>query len=309
MPKVSIIIPTYNRANLLPRSIKSILNQTFKDFELIIVDDGSTDNTKEVVEEFQKKDSRIKYIRREVNSGGAAIPCNLGIKNSQGEYIAFVGSDDECLPEWLEKQMKCFEKSDKVIDVVSCDVIRVDLNGRRIGVIAKPRKTTSDEIIRNLFLPHVTVGNIVIRKVVLEKIGGYDENLIVHEDWDLWLRLVEADFKFKFVNEELYVSYFHLSSTSAIINPLVRIKNIKYFLEKHKDIYSRYPKGKAKVLRHLGNAYCLGGFIKEGSKCFLEAIRLNPLDFRNYLNLIICLGGGRFFRFIRKIRQYLPFEI
>ena len=107
-PKVSVIIPTYNRANLLARAIKSVLNQTFQDFELIVVDDGSTDNTRKVVEEFQKKDSRIKYIFQE-NSGGPAKPINTGIKNSKGEYITILEDDDEFLPQKLQKQVELFE--------------------------------------------------------------------------------------------------------------------------------------------------------------------------------------------------------
>ena len=97
MPKVSIIIPTYNRANLLPRAIKSVLSQTFKDFELIVINDGSTDNTEEVIKKFQKKDERIKYILHKDNKGEAAAR-NTGIRIAKGEYIASHDSDDEWLP-------------------------------------------------------------------------------------------------------------------------------------------------------------------------------------------------------------------
>jgi len=93
-PKVSVIIPTRNRANLLSRAIKSVLNQTFRNFELIIVDDESTDNTKKVVKNFQKKDSRIKYIFLK-NHKGVARARNTGIKNSKGEYIAFLDDDEK----------------------------------------------------------------------------------------------------------------------------------------------------------------------------------------------------------------------
>ena len=119
-PTVSVIIPTYNRAKLLPRAIKSVLNQTFKDFEVIIVDDGSTDNTEEVINEFQKHNKRIKYIRHEKNKGAAAAR-NTGIKIAQGEYIAFQDSDDEWLPNKLEKQMEIFESAPAEIGVVYTD--------------------------------------------------------------------------------------------------------------------------------------------------------------------------------------------
>ena len=121
-PKVSIIIPTYNRAKLLSRAIKSVLDQTFKDFELIIVDDGSTDNTKGVVEEFQKKDSRIKYIWQE-NSGAPAKPKNTGIRQARGEYVAFLDDDDEWFPKKLEKQIELFEDN---IGFVGCNILIVD---------------------------------------------------------------------------------------------------------------------------------------------------------------------------------------
>ena len=108
-PTVSIIIPTYNRAHLIGRAIQSVLNQTYQNFEIIVVDDGSTDNTEEMIKEFQKHDKRIKYIRHEKNRGGAAAR-NTGIKVARGEYIAFQDSDDEWLPEKLEKQMDVFQR-------------------------------------------------------------------------------------------------------------------------------------------------------------------------------------------------------
>src|SRR3989344_7750625 len=109
---VSVIIPTYNRASLLSRAIESVMNQTFKDFELIIVDDGSIDNTRDMVERFRRMDARVKYLRQE-NSGTPASPLNIGIKNSQGEYLAFLDDDDEWLPQKLEKQIGLFQNSQK----------------------------------------------------------------------------------------------------------------------------------------------------------------------------------------------------
>ena len=103
---ISVIVPTYNRADLISETIESILNQTYKYFELIIVDDGSTDNTEEVIRKF--KDSRIKYIKTD-NWGGPARPRNTGIKKTKGEYIAFCDDDDIWLPKKLEKQIRVFK--------------------------------------------------------------------------------------------------------------------------------------------------------------------------------------------------------
>ena len=307
MPKVSVIIPTYNRAHLLPRAIKSVLNQTFKDFELIIVDDGSTDNTREVVEKFQKQDKRIKYFWQE-NSGGPSAPLNLGISRSRGLYIAFLGSDDECLPTWLEKQMKLFDSSEpKKPDVVSCNVMIVNHYGIKVTEVSKPRSKEFDDIVANIFLPHVTVGNIFVDRNVFKKIGGFDEKLIIHEDMDMWLRLAKAGFRFDFVYEPLYINHLHENQITVLITNRERIKSIEYFLEKHKDIFSKYPKGLAKMMRNLGTAYFLAGQKEKGRKYFLKAIRLHPRNIRNYINLILSLLGSRLFDFILKFKQRFPF--
>jgi len=93
-PKISIILSTYNRKNLLKKAIKSVLLQTFKDFELIVVDDCSTDKTQELVKNFKSKDKRIKYFRMKKNFGNDSQPKNVGILKSEGEYIAFLDDDD-----------------------------------------------------------------------------------------------------------------------------------------------------------------------------------------------------------------------
>jgi glycosyltransferase involved in cell wall biosynthesis len=115
MPKVSVIIPTYNRAGLLKRAIQSVLNQIYQDFEIIIVDDASTDNTENVIESF--KEHRIRYIKHESNKG-AAVARNTGIKFANENYIAFQDSDDEWLPEKLEKQMEIIEHASPRVGVV-----------------------------------------------------------------------------------------------------------------------------------------------------------------------------------------------
>ena len=125
--KVSVIIPTYNRANLVGRAIKSVLNQTYKDFELIIVDDSSTDNTKDVIRQFQEKDSRIEYIKHHKNKGGSAAR-NTVIKSSKGEYITFLDSDDEWLCEKLEKQIKLFSIMPTKVGVLYCGYYVFDDN-------------------------------------------------------------------------------------------------------------------------------------------------------------------------------------
>ena len=122
---VSVIIPTYNRAYVIKKSIDSVLSQTYSDFELIIVDDGSTDNTKDIIEAY--KDSRIKYVYQE-NSGACAAR-NNGVLLAKGEYIAFHDSDDTWLPDKLEKQIQAINETGA--DIVSCQMITHDENGKK----------------------------------------------------------------------------------------------------------------------------------------------------------------------------------
>lgn len=122
-PLVSVVLTTYNRADLISETIESILSQTFRNFELIVVDDGSTDNTEEVVRSYN--DERVHYIKTD-NWGGPAKPRNIGIKKAKGEYIAFCDDDDLWLPNKLEVQLKHFD-SDTIIGVGSPFVIIGDL--------------------------------------------------------------------------------------------------------------------------------------------------------------------------------------
>lgn len=123
-PTVSAIIPTYNRAHLVGRAIKSALAQTWQDLELIIVDDGSNDNTESLVNSFD--DPRIRYIRHNVNRGVAAAR-NTGIKAAKGEYLAFLDSDDEWMTDKLERQLNVFKTSDLPhLGAVTCGLVHMD---------------------------------------------------------------------------------------------------------------------------------------------------------------------------------------
>ena len=118
-PTGSVIIPTYNRARMVDRAIQSVLSQTYQDFEIIVVDDASTDNTQEVVKECMFRDKRVRYIKHEKNKGGSAAR-NTGIKNEHGEYVGFLDSDDEWLPTKLEKQIELFRKRCNSVGAVYC---------------------------------------------------------------------------------------------------------------------------------------------------------------------------------------------
>ena len=183
-PTVSVIIPTYNRAHLVGRAICSVLNQTFQDFEIIVVDDGSTDNTEEVVKSFN--DPRIRYIRHEQNRGGSAAR-NTGIRAARGEYIAFLDSDDEWLPEKLDTQLKTMSTLPEHFVGVCCGYYRA----RQSKIVSVSRPMLYGKLFDKLLKsPFLNGGScLIVRKNALVAIGGFDEQLARHQDWDLLLRL------------------------------------------------------------------------------------------------------------------------
>ena len=228
-PKVSVIIPTYNRENLIKRSINSLLSQTNQDFEIIIADDASTDNTAEVIKSFQS--DKIRYFRLEENSG-QCVSRNRAIQMARGEYIGFLDSDDEWLPEKIEKQLSVFETSDDPkLGAVYCGFIEKDEIKNQTNIIN--RDNLRGDIYKSLlqgFCPS-TPTMFLVKKKALEKVKGFDENLPTFVDYDLWLRIAKEGFTFDFVNEPLIVKYEHAGAQIAK-DPAKRIEGLQLFLDK-----------------------------------------------------------------------------
>jgi len=289
-PKVSVIIPTYNRADLLPRAIDSALNQTYKDFELIIVDDGSTDNTKKIVEEYQKKDERIKYLWEE-NSSGPARPYNLALKQCQGEYIAFLDSDDVWLPEKLEKQIAIFEEYDGKINLglVICEAYVVDANGNEKGKFNFRYNNLLNPEKYALFFKErdeTSLSCVVVKKEIFKNIGYFDENFKLAADIDIYLRILKK-YYFYFLKEPL-VKY--TQSDRSLSNEQFWIKQMpeyKYFLEKYEDDFKKSPEAKSRFLRNIGTFYTLNNNSRMARKYFKEAIKNNPLSLRLYFQYFL----------------------
>jgi glycosyltransferase involved in cell wall biosynthesis len=193
VPRVSVVIPTYNRAQLIAESIKSVLDQTFTDFELIVVDDGSTDNTREVVDSFQ--DSRIRYICLE--NRGAAAARNNGIQASSGEYVAFLDSDDVLLKKALESGVQVLDRHPEV--AFSCgQIYRMDEKGRVFGVRklrcrhASIRQGTEEIVQFLVYGNHINTMTVMARRSCLFEVGLFDTTFRYgSEDFDLFVRLAK----------------------------------------------------------------------------------------------------------------------
>jgi len=183
MPEVSVIIPTFNRSKKVVRAVTSVLNQSFRDFEIIVVDDSSTDDTNQALARYA---SSIAYLRRPVNRGVSAAR-NMGIENSVAPWIAFLDSDDYWLNDKLQTQMDFVDRNP---ETVACQTEEIWIRkGRRVNPKRKHKKPSGDIFKQSLKLCLVSPSSVILRRPLFEEVGLFDESLPAAEDYDLWLRI------------------------------------------------------------------------------------------------------------------------
>ena len=213
-PLVSVIIPCLNRETLVGQAIESALNQTCQNLEIIVVNDGSTDGTEEVVQRYITSSDKVRYFKHEVNKG---IPAgrNTGIRNSVGQYIAFLDSDDMWLPNKIEVQLQVFSQhTEGEVGVVSSNAFYTDQRGTTKTSEAEVPDDLASlsglSLLRRLFLRNFIIATTtMVRRCCFEKVGLLDEQLRGGtDDWDLWLRLAPY-FKFGYVPTPLAVIRLH----------------------------------------------------------------------------------------------------
>ena len=179
----------YDGEKFLEEAVLSVLNQTYKDFEFIIIDDGSTDSSLKMLRSFEKKDERIKLVSRE--NKGLTRSLNEGIKLAQGEYIARMDGDDISMPKRFEKQIDFLEKN-KDIALCGTWAINIDENGNEIGEYKTP--TTNKEI-RKMILFHNPFihPSVMMRKEIINNVGLYNEKIKYAQDYEYWLRIIKKN--------------------------------------------------------------------------------------------------------------------
>jgi len=237
---VSVIIPAYNAEPYIERSVKSVINQTYRNLEIIVVDDGSTDKTAEIVKSYN--DPRIIYLYQENQGQGPAR--NYGIGKSTGQYVTLLDADDVYLPEKVEKQVQ-FLQVHSQYKVVYCNALHFySRNPNRI--LKKKCVYPSGDIFPDLLLTSLINPNtIMFHRQVLEKVGCFNEKRYYPEDWDMWLRISRAGFEFGYLDEDLVkVEIREDSNTTMEIqgtlkkNALEMLENIfSQMTEREKDFY------------------------------------------------------------------------
>lgn len=296
MPKVSVIIPTHNRADLLPVAVKSVLNQTFQDFEIIIVDDASTDNMADVVSAF--KDERIKLFRRDV-SGGDAVARNLGIANSNGEYIALLDDDDEWFPEKLQLQIGVFMNSPPEIGAVYTGCMNIDIESQKIlGVrYAEGGGNIFSEILGGNW---INTSSVVLKRACFEKVGLFDESIPWCSDQDMWIR-VSKEYQWECIRDPLVKYGEHLNKLTN--NFGLKIEGKKRLIEKYSRDLLLNPKAHTFHYLSIGIMYCLTGDIRKGREAYFNTLRLYPLNIKPCLYFCLSFLGAEFFRKVVEFRN------
>lgn len=273
-PTVSIIIPTYNREQLIARSVKSVLNQTYQDFEIIIVDDASTDNTEEVVSSFN--DERIRYVRHEENRGEAAAR-NTGIKAAKCNYIAYQDSDDEWLPEKLARQMELLENAPPEVGVIYTGFWKME-NHRRTYIpfswVSQKNGNIHKELLNGNFIGSPVV---LVKKECFDRVGLFDERLSNLVDWEMWLRISKR-YHFRCVDEPLAIAHYDADNVSD--NPDSLIDALELVLEKNHDEFEGEKRLLAKHWINIGNLLVAKGDVKRGRRYVFNALRLYPFSIR-----------------------------
>lgn len=230
---VSVVIPTYNREGTIVRAIQSVQNQTYQNFEIIVVDDASTDHTREVIEGL--KDDRIRYIRFPRNRGAGAAR-NTGVRAANGEYIAFQDSDDEWMPEKLEKQLISFEMNKEA------KLCYTRFYYEEPKYMEWPSGEVSTEALSGEIFDRLLFGNLIggptimIRKECLEERDAFVPELRALEDYEFVLRIAKK-YKVSFVNELLVKAHYTEESVSK--NIYNHVKAGAYLFELYKKDYIR----------------------------------------------------------------------
>jgi glycosyltransferase involved in cell wall biosynthesis len=275
MPKVSVIIQAYNAMNYLPKTLESVLKQTFTDFEVLIINDGSTDNIVEWAS--QIKDPRVKLISQE-NQGQSAAR-NLGVVLAKGDYLALLDADDLWLPTKLEKQVNLLEKNPGV-GLVDTWVTLTDEHGKPTGTVIKTHAEGNvwKQIIER---PTVICGSSpLVRSDCFEKVGLFDKKLSVSANWEMWIR-VASRYSFAMIKEPLVFYRQHYNSQS---------KNCQKLLEDNRAVIEKTFKSVPPELQYIkrrsyGQVYLYLAWRALDNKRYQEAIDFRQQAVVNYPQL------------------------
>lgn len=275
-PLVSIITPTYNRVDYIIQAIESVLAQTYPYFEMIIVDDGSTDNTKSVIEPFLQ-DARISYFYQE--NQRQSVARNKGLDVANGDYICFLDSDNYWFSDKLEKSFAAFSTNPEA-DIVYGDIVTVDEQGQEMTRDNMPRY--SGKITRFLLRDnYVSMNTAMVRKKCFEEMGGLDPSCEVADDYEMWLRF-SAKFTYLYISE--YLTYYRVMKDQISSNKDKRFKFneqiVRNFQKRFPDVVNSaiFCEGWCHFYTRKGRCYAQQGQLCIAWKSYFKALQNKPFS-------------------------------
>jgi len=273
---VSVVIPTHNRAQFIERALNSVLSQTYSNLEVIIVDDASVDDTESRVAAIMSNDNRVHYVCHIINRGAQAAR-NTGVQKAKGDYIALLDSDDEWVPEKLEKQMALFQYGSNEINIVYSDFIRKYADGH-FEEEQKPR--FRGNIYKNALSQYINIqtSTLIIKRASLLQAGLFDERIRAWQEWDLCIRLARHG-KFDYLDELLTI--YHVEDCETISkNMYLSADGYMDVVNAHTEEIIKYA-GVKTLIKHLkraGNYFMLIPDPKKARICFKKAMQIRPYD-------------------------------
>lgn len=293
-PTFSVIIPTHNRAELMPRAVESVLAQTYDDFELLVVDDASTDDTEDVMASFE--DERVVYVRREENAGHAAAR-NTGIQRARGEYVAFLDDDDEYLPRFLEEMHRAFECGGEDAGFGWCGTRRVrdtpDGQEHLRDELWRPSYASQQEAYLS-FLRARSIGTncgLTVRRSCFEEVGLFDDSLRVTVDTEFLVRIVR---QFGFVVAPAVLVKYHVHEGVRQSRRLAeKARTYERIAEKHRDTLSAHDDVAAAVYYKTGWLHYHSGHREQGRRFMRKALARKPFKLKALVGLLMFELLGR----------------
>lgn len=288
MTLVSVIIPAFNRVQLLYRSVSSALGQTHRGLEVIVVDDGSIEDVKGALSGFH--DPRLSYHRRDENLGVSAAR-NHGISLSKGRYIAFLDSDDDWRDSKVEAQLARLRLKGPEYRVCYTRSARVDdVTGDVVGCSKYEKE--GDPLDDLLYQTRMATSSLMVERDLLMSIHGFDERMHWGEDWDLYLRLAQHS-PFAYVDEPLTRYHVHSqgqTSAKTEKNPVIA-ESLSILYQKHLDLFQKDRKARGKLLTTIGYYQASCGQTKAARRSFLRSILHDPLQKAAYISLARSIKG------------------
>ena len=285
---ISIITPTYNREAFLPAAIESVLAQSYKEFELIIVDDGSTDNSRELINAYADKDPRVKYLYQE--NQRQSVARNYALSIAKGDFICFLDSDNYWPHDKLEKSLKAFEQHPEA-DIVYGDCITIDEQGNELH--RNNMRRYSGNIAALLLKDNfVSMNTTMTRRKCFNEMGGMSGKRRVADDYDLWLKF-SARYRFQYIPE--FLAYYRVMENQISSNKKLRFetneKIILDFLAAFPDAVSKYEKKAGLTAFYTRKArHYAASDKKEAYKAIRIALGINPFSlgvWRSFAKIVV----------------------